>query len=89
MGINLNIYPPFLHPGNNSFASPENTDLLKFLKCGLFLKKEFTPYFSLRLDHIFEGLCPGESKKDKNSAKGYVTPGKEHVSMTCNCNSYS
>ena len=27
--------------------------------------------------------------KNKNSAKGYVAPGKDHVSRTCNCNSYS
>ena len=30
--------------------------------------------------------------QNKNSAEGYVAPGKDHVSMTCkvdNCNSYS
>ena len=26
---------------------------------------------------------------NKNSAEGYVSPGKEHVSMTYICNSYS
>ena len=26
---------------------------------------------------------------NKNSTEGYVAPGKEHVSVTYNCNSYS
>ena len=29
------------------------------------------------------------NSQDKNSAKGYVAPMKDHMSMTYNCNSYS
>ena len=35
---------------------------------------------------VFNALS---TRDDKNSAEGYVAPGKDHVSMTCNCNSYS
>ena len=35
------------------------------------------------------GLLCLHNNPNKNSAEGYVAPGKDHVSMTCNCNSYS
>ena len=36
-------------------------------------------------------ICPAEVREElnKNSAKGYVAPGKEPVSVTYDCNSYS
>ena len=41
------------------------------------------------LDNQFVLISISKKKKSKHSAKGYVEPGKEHMSMTYNCNSYS
>ena len=41
------------------------------------------------VSRIKEMYFYSKKKKNKNSAEGYVAPGKDHVSMACDYNCYS